>query len=242
MADAQAPAVSPEKRNVLSVLLDIFFDPKAAFREIVACPRWWFPLILTIIGALAFTYLFSTRVGWEGVMRKAMEANDQIPKDQREQMIATQVKYAGIFGYGVALIFIPAIGALVAGVLMFIFNNLFGGEVKFKQAFGIVTWSGVPALLGTVVAIILLFVKSPEDIDINNPVPFNIGFYLSDKVPKWLMSLASSVDLFTIWTIALIAAGFAVATRKSWLTCLWGVLLPWLAWIVIKVGWAVIRG
>jgi hypothetical protein len=239
---AQAPVTLPEKRNVLSVLLDIFFEPKAAFREIVARPRWWFPMMLTIIGALAFTYLFSTHVGWESVMRKAMEANDQIPKDQKEQIIATQSKYAGMFGYGVALIFIPAMTALIAGILLFVFNNLFGGEVKFNQSFGIVAWSGVPSLLGTAVAIILLFVKAPEDIDINNPIPFNIGFYLSDKVPKWVMSLASSIDLFSIWTIALIAAGFAVATRKSWLSCLWGVLLPWLAWILVKVGWAAIRG
>jgi hypothetical protein len=245
MADAQAPAVSPEKRNVLSVLLDIFFDPKAAFREIVARPNWWFPLLLSLVFALTFSYLLSTHIGWDTLMRKVAETSDQMqsmPKEQREATIAMQVKFAGIFAYVGPLVFVPVGAAVIAAVLMFIFNNLFGGEVKFKQSFGIVAWSWVPTLLGTIVSIILLFVKSPEDIDINNPVPFNIGYYLSDKVPHWLMSLGSSVDLFSIWTAALLAAGFSVATRKPWLTCLWGVLLPWLAWIVIKVGWAAIRG
>ena len=229
----------------MSVLLDIFFEPKAAFREILARPRWWFPLVLSALLAITFSYLLATHVGWDTVMRKAMEANEQVqnmPKDQREAMIATQVKFAGIFGYIGPLIFIPCGAAVIAAVLMFIFNSLFGGEVKFKQSLGIVAWSWVPSLLSTIAAIIILFVKSPEDIDINNPVGFNVGFYLSDKVPKWLISLATSVDLFSFWTIALLAAGFAVATRKSWLTCLWGVLLPWAAWVILKVGWAAIRG
>jgi hypothetical protein len=85
-------------------------------------------------------------------------------------------------------------------------------------------------------------VKSPDDIDINNLSPFNIGFYLSDKVPKWILALAGSIDLFYLWVIALLAAGFAVATKKPWLTCLWGVLLPWAVYVLLKVGWAAIRG
>ena len=230
---------------MLSVLLDIFFDPKAAFREIVVRPRWWFPLLLTLVLALTFSYVLSTHIGWDTVMRKAAESSSQMQsmtKEQRESMLATQIKFAGIFGYIGPLIFIPCAAAIIAAILMFVFNSLFGGQVKFKQSFGIVAWSWVPGLLGSIVGIILLFVKNPEDIDINNPIPFNVGYYLSDKVPKWLISLCSSIDLFTLWTIALLAAGFAVATRKSWISCLWGVVLPWAAWIVVKVGWAAIRG
>ena len=229
----------------MSVLLDMFFDPKAAFRDILASPRWWFPMALVLVFALTFSHLYSTRVGWESMIRKQMESSGQmqnISKEDQANRIATGTKIAGVLGYVGPVIFIPLGTLVIAAVLMFVFNALFGGAVKFQQSFGIVMWSAIPSLLGTIVAIILLFVKSPEDIDINNVSPFNIGFYLSDQTSKWLMSLASSIDLFTLWTIALIGVGFSVATKKSWFSCFFGVLLSWAVWILIKVGWAAIRG
>jgi len=245
MADAQASAIAPEKRNVMSILLDIFFEPRAAFRDILASPRWWFPLVLIMVFALTFSYLFSTRVGWESMIRKQMESSGQmqnISKEEQASRIATGVKIAGVFGYVGPAIFIPLGTAVIAAVLMFVFNAMFGGAVKFQQSFGIVMWAGIPTLLSSIVAIILLFVKSPEDIDINNVSPFNPGFYLSDQTSKWLMSLASSLDLFTFWVMALIGVGFSVATKKSWLSCFLGVFLSWAVWILIKVGWVAIRG
>jgi hypothetical protein len=245
MADTQAPASTAGNRNVFSLLLDIFFEPRAAFTDIVANPRWWFPLALVIALGLVFTYVLSTHVGWEQVIRKAVESNDQVQamaKEQRENLIATQAKFAGVFAWVMTIIGVPVIAAIIGAVLMFIYNNLFGGEVKFKQAFGIVVWSWIPTILSSIVALVAIYFKSSEDVDVNNLSPFNIGFYLSEKVPKWLMTLMTSVDLFYLWVIALIAVGFSVATRKSWLSCLWGVLLPWAAYVLIKVCIAAVTG
>jgi hypothetical protein len=51
--------------------------------------------------------------------------------------------------------------------------------------------------------------------------------------PKWLMSLAGSLDLFTLWTIVLLAIGFSVAARKlSFSKALITIAIPWLIIVV----------
>jgi hypothetical protein len=47
------------------------------------------------------------------------------------------------------------------------------------------------------------------------------------------MSLAGSLDLFTIWAIILLAIGFSVAARKlSFTKSLTAIATPWLIWVV----------
>jgi hypothetical protein len=55
--------------------------------------------------------------------------------------------------------------------------------------------------------------------------------------PKWLMSLAGSLDLFTIWTIVLMAIGFSVAAKKlSFSKALITIAIPWLIWVVAMMS------
>ncbi|MFQ5928027.1 MAG: hypothetical protein ACE5MH_11415, partial [Terriglobia bacterium] len=56
--------------------------------------------------------------------------------------------------------------------------------------------------------------------------------------PAWLVSLGSSLDLFSVWSLLLLATGFSVAARKiSWSkACTW-VVVTWVVWLVVKTGW-----
>ncbi len=61
----------------------------------------------------------------------------------------------------------------------------------------------------------------------------------------WLRSLANSLDLFTIWTIVLIATGFTAlcgARKMPFRRSLWGVLAPWLVYVLGKMGFAALTG
>ncbi len=92
-----------------------------------------------------------------------------------------------------------------------------------------------------VLAVTLL--KDPSDFDPQQGTIFDLGFYVGSSAPKWLASLASSIDLFTIWSMLLMATGLSAASRKlSWAKGLTAVLAPYLVWVVLKVGWAAFRG
>jgi Na+/phosphate symporter len=55
--------------------------------------------------------------------------------------------------------------------------------------------------------------------------------------------LASSINLFTIWTILLLALGFSVAGRRvSYGKALILVVLPWLLYVLVRVAYAAAFG
>src|SRR5438876_11972575 len=78
-------------------LAGVFFSPGKAFADIALRPRWWIPVILSAILSTVFLNAFSRRVGWEQVIRQAMEQSPQVqsmPVQQREQIIRSA---AGIY-------------------------------------------------------------------------------------------------------------------------------------------------
>jgi hypothetical protein len=230
---------------VLSLIVDIFIEPKAAFEQIAVAPRWWVPMLLIIVATLIFMAVFSNHVGWESTIRRGIESNErmqEMPAADRERVIEMQMKFVPITG----MVFPPvavAVGmAVIAGVLLFVFRMLLDAQVKFVPTLAVVAWSSIPTLLSTAAALAVMLLKNPSEFDINNPVGFNVGFYLPEGTSKWLVSLASSIDLFSIWVILLIATGMSVLARKPWGTALGGVLMPWAVYVILKVGWAALFG
>ncbi len=68
----------------------------------------------------------------------------------------------------------------------------------------------------------------------------NVGAFLADDAPKWLQSLGSSLEIFWIWFLVLLAVGFAASNPKKINPgSAFGVVFGlWLLWVLIKVGWA----
>jgi hypothetical protein len=89
-----------------------------------------------------------------------------------------------------------------------------------------------------------MFLTEPDDFDLRNPVALNLGFFLDPQSsPKWLVSLGTSLDLMSFWTMALLATGFSVAGRNlSWSKAFAGVVMPWLILVLLKVGWTAMFG
>lgn len=217
----------------------IFFDPKPAFADIAARPGWWAPLVLLIVLAMGYVFTYSQRVGWERFMRQTLESNPRtqnLSAEQREQAIAMQTKIASIFGYVGAAVGVPIYTLAVAGVMLFVFNTMLGAALTFRKVFGITCYSALTGVVGTALAILVMFLKNPEDFDLRNPTAFNVGAFLDPQTtPKFLHSVGTSLDLFSIWTILLLATGLSVAGRKvSWSKALIAVIVPWILWIVLK--------
>jgi hypothetical protein len=230
----------------LGRLVNVIIEPKRAFADIVERPGWWVPMILLMVLSVVFMTAFSSHVGWERFMRHQFETNKQtqnMPAEQRENLVQTQAKYAGPFGMAMAVVAVPASMLLISGVMMFMFTTVLGGSVNFKKTLGVVAHSMVPGLISTPLILAVMYMKDPSDFDLNNPAGFNLGFYMDPlSTPAWLVSLGSSIDVFSIWTILLIATGMSVATSKPWKTSLLGVAAPWALIVLIKVGWAAFRG
>ena len=225
----------------------VFLDPKKAFADIAAKPGFVVPLILVIVGYLAFMYCFTTHVGWEHSMRQAMETNSrmqQMDAQQRENALQLQLKFAPIGAYVAGPIVIIVIALATAGVLLMV-CKMMGASVGFKQMFGIASYAMLPGLISSILTVIVIFIKNPDDFNLQNPLAFNLGAFLEPppNSSKALYSMATSIDLFSFWTILLLAVGISVTVKKfPFSKALTAVLVPWVVVVLVKAGWASLFG
>jgi len=225
----------------------VFIDPKKAFADIAARPSWIVPIILLIVGYLAFMYCFTTHVGWEHSMRQAMETNSRVQQmdpQQREAALQMQLKFAPIGAYVVGPLVIVVVALIMAGVLLMV-CKMMGASLGFKQMFGISAYAMLPGVISSILTVIVIFVKNPEDFNLQNPLAFNLGAFLEPppNSAKALYSLATSIDLFSFWTILLLAVGISVAAKKfPFSKALVAVVVPWVVLVLVKAGWASLFG
>ncbi len=228
-------------------LVGVLTDPKAAFADIVVHPRWWVPLALVVVLSIAYTATFSQRVGWERFMRQTIETSSRtqnLPVEQRERILEQQMRFAPAFGYVMAAVGMPIVALVTAGVLLFVFKLMLDAQLSFRQVFGVTCYSYLTGVIAVALSILVMHLKDPDDFDLQDPLGAHLGALLDPQAaPKWLVSLASSLDLFTIWTILLLATGLSVAAKKlSWGKSLAGVVAPWFVWVALKAGWKAIFG
>jgi len=237
------PGGQPAKMSELARLAGVLWEPGGAFKDIAAHPRWWPPLAIIIVLSLVFSYTFSQRVGYERFYRQQMETNSRtqnMEPAQREQAIAVQVKVAPYFFYGFSVIGTPVMALVVAAIFLLIFKTFLGAAVSFRQVYAVCCYALVPLIFSSIMALAVMLLKDPDQFDLQNATPTNIGAFLDAvSTPKWLYSLASSFDAFNLWIIVLLATGLSVAARKiSWATSITWVAGSWAIWVLIKMGMA----
>ncbi|MBN8728984.1 MAG: YIP1 family protein [Acidobacteria bacterium] len=244
---AAPPASDSEvpKKSALWMFANIWFEPGRVFEQVARAPRWWIPLLILSIATVAYLAAFSTQVGWDTFIRREMDNNprlENLSSEQRAQIISTQAKFASIAGYVGAPVGIVGNACIIAAVLILIFKYLLDAPCGFGQALGVVSWSMLPGLLKVGAAILMVYLQSPQDFDLKNPVGVNIGYYLSSGSPAWVRSLLSSLDLFALWNLLLVATGMSVVARKPWGSALVAILIPWGLYVVITTGGAALFG
>ncbi len=206
-------AISPFGR-----IFGMFFAPKATFEDIVRTPSWILPVILTLVFGLVTAVALNQRINWRQFMTQQIERNPrsaQMTPEQKEQQIEVGAKYAPYTSY-IFGVLAPVIVVLVVALFMLGAYNLLGGaNVNFKTSLAIVSHAYVPNFLFTLLFLVVLFIKPPGDMDMNNPLATNVASFLPDSIPKWLEALCKNIDIFSIWILILISIGFAAANPKK---------------------------
>jgi hypothetical protein len=220
-------------------LIGVLFDPQPAFADIAARPAgWWVPLVLLGVLSASFIVSFGERVGWERFFRQQAAQNErfqQMPAEQREQILEQQAKWAGRLSPVFALLSWPVSTLVLTGVFMLVFNVLLGAETTFRPAFAATSYALLPLGIRTAVAGAVMFLKDPADFELEHPLATDVGTFLDPtSAPRWLQSVGSSLDLFYLWTLILLALAYAAVGRR--LT--FAKSLTWVAatWVLYLVG------
>jgi len=249
MESSSADVSGGQARQMSEVgrITGVFWEPGPVFENLAAVPRWWVPLILAIILAVIYVASFGEIVGWDTFLEQELAANSrvqQLPAEQQQQIIQQQKGFVGIFSYGGALLGTAGTLLVISGVLLLCFKISGAGELSFRQAFSVTTYSWLPFSLYQVLSIIALYFTNPADFNLRNPLPFNVGWFLDPaSSPAWLVSALTSIDIFSFWVMALMALGFSAAARKiGYGKAFSEIFFVWLGYVIVKAGWAALFG
>jgi hypothetical protein len=229
-----------------SRLMGVFVSPGEAFADIVKRPRWWIPVILVSLFSTMFIIAFSNRVGFEQMIRQALQQSSQgqnMSAEQMQQAITRGSQVLQVFSYGGAIISVTISVFVISVVLLFLFDTIMGADIGLKRLMGIVSYAYLPTIVSSMLAMLVMYLKPPEDFNLQNPLAFNAGAFLANDTSAWLKGLAGSLDLFSFWIIALMAIGAGAASRKMTFGKAFGtILFPWALYVLMKTGYLVLRG
>jgi hypothetical protein len=246
--DVAAMEPSSAGLGVFSRLAGVFFEPSKTFADIARRPTWIVPLLLTIVASLGLMTIFGHRIGWDRLVRQKIETSSraqQIPPEQKEQVIATQARIANMVAYAGAVVATPITYLLIAAIFTALVAGIMSVPVRFKQVLAVVAFASLPNILSMLLTYIVMFLKNPADFDLQNPLMFNVGAWMDpEHSSKFLLSVATSIDLFSFWVMLLMATGIKAAAGKrlSFGGALFVVVLPWAVYVLAKSGIAAAFG
>jgi hypothetical protein len=227
--------------NHFGRIVGIFFSPKSTFAEIVAAPSWVIPMVVLTLFSLIACVALNQRTDWRQVISQQIEKSSrstELSAEQKEQQITAGAKVAPIFTYVVVVPAPAVLILLIAAIDLAAFNLLAGANVNFVTSLAIVSHAFLTTIVSTAIFLLVLFLKPPGTIDLDNPVATNLGVLVPEDAPKWLMKLGTSVDIFTFWILILVAIGFAAANpRKLKFSKSFGIVFGiWVVFVVVRVG------
>lgn len=246
MATLPVPAAEPQASiSPFGRILGVFFSPKATFEDIARKPSWLLPVLISTILGIASTVVLNQKMNWREYVVQQIEKSPraaQLTAEQKQQQAEMSAKVTVYIVYCVGVVGSVLFAVVVGAVMMLAYNLLAGAGATFMQSFGIAAHTLVLGIITTPIFLLVLFLKPPGTLDPENPVATNLAAILPDGTAKWLEVLCKSLDVFSIWTLILLAIGFAAVNpkklkgSKSYVIAfsVWGAL------VVVKVLWAFI--
>ncbi|WP_058188190.1 YIP1 family protein [Terracidiphilus gabretensis] len=225
-----------------------FTAPSKTFNDIKAGNRsWWMPwLIGLLVGYLFFAAVY-TKIGMRQVAENSIHMNAKqearmadMPADQRETSMKVTVYITeGVFLAGPVLLL--AIVAITSLVLMGTINFVFGGKASYGSIYCVSMYASLIGVIQALLGIIVVFASSaPESFNINNFAPTNIAAFLSAiDTNKALYALLKSLDVITIWNLALTSIGIAIVAGVKKTSGYISVFSWWAVMVLIGIGVAV---
>jgi len=257
MSDLEVQPVAesaPESTGLseLQRVTNAFAAPSKTFEDIKRGNRsWWMPWLIMAIVSYIFFAAVASKVSMQTVVDNQMKLASESRQEQMakatpdQRALTTKISLyvtEGVFAASPIIVLIVA--AVVALVLWGTINFVFGGKATFGGIFAVWFFANLPSILKSLLGVVVIFASNtPETFNINNFAPTNVAAFLPVmETNKALYSLASSLDIVTIWTLILMGMGIAIVAgvkRSSGYIAVFG---WWAIVVLVSVGIAAVSG
>jgi Yip1 domain len=210
---AEATAAAGQAGNVFTRLALVVTSPGRAYAEVAAEPRALgaLAIVIGIMIVCQFTFL-STTVGQQVMIEqqlRTMESFGVKVTDEMENELQASAGNARFTTAASQVVFIPIVTALIAGLLLGIFNATSERASTFKHVYAIAAHSSVIFAIQQIVT---------------TPISYLMGEFaavtrLTVFLPmleedSFLSHLLSGIELFALWWLVNLAIGIAVLYRR----------------------------
>jgi len=232
-----APIAPIEEKPLSEVerVVDTFVAPSKTFTDLRRSSNWIVAYLLIAIFSIALVVVVDKKLGMEKVVENGLALApkqaaqlDQLSPDARAAQIDKIVKFNRVFAYAYPIVILVFL-LIVAAVLLGSFNFGLGAELGFNQCLAVVIYASLPGIVKALIAILVIAMGAGEAFTFQNPIASNLS-PLIDPSSHFLYSVATSVDVFTIWTLVLTGIGFSCLTKVKRGTCM-GVVFGW--WLLV---------
>jgi hypothetical protein len=238
------PAKEQPQMSELAMIGNVFIEPGNVFQDQRRKARFVLGGLLVIFCFSIFQIAFVEKFGLENIVRSRFESSKRtqdLPTEQKETMIKQQSSnIAKYITYGVTPL-VMVIVFFLGGLLYWGGTKAMGGDGGYLNSVAVWVYSSIPPTIVFLIAnLIVMFLKSPDDIDLATSqgglLKANLGFFVDQHSSPVLAALLGNFDLFAIWGWILAAIGLQKIAKIS-SGAAWSVVL---ILALVKVGFSLI--
>lgn len=241
----------PPQMSEAATLGNIFFEPGRTFEDLRRKPRFIMAFLISVILFGVYVVAFQQKMGDERYRQFITEQIDKnpqaqnLPAEQKKQQIEISVTITKYFGYAMPVFY--AVFLFLGALFYWLGVKAFGGVATYLQSLAVFVYSSfAPTVIWFLANAIVLFLKSPDEIDIatssRGVIQANPLMFMNGKEMPVLATLVSSIDLFIIWGFILAAIGLHKVGKISKGTAWAIVLILGLVGITFRVLLALMSG
>lgn len=206
---------------------ELLLAPGRLFDRLRERPAWIGALVLMMAAGAVTTWLMP-----DELLREAATMN--MPADAPPEQVETAARFARIGGYAGAALGPPVLTAVVAGLLLFVFNVVMGGAARFRQLFAATAHVLlVPALGGLLVLPLMIANNDPQ-------TALALHLLVPGLEEGFLYRLLHGLNVFGLWATVLLGLGVSRIYEGRGFGGSTAVLLA--LYVGMKIGWALLGG
>jgi hypothetical protein len=236
-----SPTPAPAPLSEGARIINTFIAPSKTFADLRRSAQWWAPFLLITILGWGLVYVAEQKIGVQKIVENGLEARpkaEAMYEKATPEQRAQQVKWSGVIYYVVIPVFLLLIWVIMAGLQFGTFKFGANAKISYSQSLAVVVYAGLPMVLRNLLAIVsVLAGASADGFTLNNPVASNPGYFMNAADSPFWYFIASQLDVFLLWTLALTAIGFAT-TGKVKMGTSFAIVIGW--WVVITLSFAAI--
>jgi hypothetical protein len=227
--------------STAETLTGIFFEPSRTFEALRARPRFLVAALILLALACLVTLILYMRVDMGQYMRERMERSPRAAQATEAQK-EMQVRIGKTLGAVAVPLSVPIL--IAGGAALYLLGVMaFGGSISYLKAVSVWTYSSLPpSVMGALIAVLVLFLKSPDSIDPEHMVVTNPGALMGEEASRVLVAALSQFDLLRFVGLFLAALGLRKMAKLSSGQAWTIVLGLWLLGALVRIGSAAISG